>query len=64
MKKRKYDINIDGYRIRNDADFNRVDMTKAERDKLHRTFKLGKRDWYKQVHKELMEDIEKCRNLM
>jgi len=64
MNQRKYDISIDGYRIRNDADFNRVDMTKAQRDKLHRTFKLGKRDWYKQVQKELMEDIEKCRNPM
>ena len=64
MNQRKYDVSIDGYRIRNDADFNRVDMTKAERDKLHRSSKLGKRNWYKQVQKELMEDIEKCRNPM
>lgn len=42
--KRKYDITIDGYRIRNDADFDRVDMNKAERKDKHRKAKLLKRE--------------------
>lgn len=43
-RKRKYDITIDGYRIRNDADFDRVDMNKAERKDKHRKAKLLKRE--------------------
>lgn len=42
-EKRKYDITIDGYKIRNDADFDRVDMTKSERRKKHRKAKLEKK---------------------
>jgi len=42
VEKRKYDITIDGYKIRNDADFDRVDMTKSERRKKHRKAKLEK----------------------
>jgi len=41
--KRKYDIEIDGYSIRNDADFDRVDMNKSERRWKHRKAKLEKR---------------------
>ena len=44
--KRKYDITIDGYSIRNDADFNRVDMSKAQRRKKHRKAKLEKSQNY------------------
>jgi len=44
MKHWKYDISIDGYTIRTDADFNRVDMKKSERRKLHRKLKLQKRN--------------------
>jgi len=43
-EKRKYDITIDGYKIRNNADFNRVDMNKSERRRKHRKAKLEKRD--------------------
>jgi len=42
-EKRKYDITIDGYKIRNDADFDRVDMNKSERRKKHRKAKLEKK---------------------
>lgn len=41
-KKRKYDVTIDGYNIRNDADFDRLDMTKPERRRKHRKAKLEK----------------------
>jgi len=44
MHKRKYDVAIDGYRIRTHADFNRVDMSKSERRKHHRKIKLEKKD--------------------
>lgn len=40
---RKYDVEIDGYSIRNDADFYRADMSKSERDGKHRKEKLEKR---------------------
>lgn len=63
MKSKKYDISIDGYNIRNDADFNRVDMSKAERNKYYRKIKIGKRNWYKQIMDELLKEIEECRNL-
>ena len=42
-EKRKYDITIDGYSIRNDADLDRVDMNKTERRKKHRKAKLAKK---------------------
>jgi len=42
-EKRKYDITIDGYKIRKDADFDRLDMTKSERRKKHRKAKLEKK---------------------
>jgi hypothetical protein len=48
-EKRKYDITIDGYKIRNDADFDRVDMTKSERRKKHRKAKLRARSAEKQM---------------
>ena len=41
--KRKYDIRIDGYSIRNAADLDRVDMSKSERAWKHRKEKLKKR---------------------
>ncbi len=41
--RRKYDITIDGYSIRNQADFDRADMSPAERDWKHRKAKLEKR---------------------
>jgi len=41
--KRKYDVNIDGYSIRNQADFDRVDMSRSERAWKHRKAKLEKR---------------------
>lgn len=41
--RRKYDVNIDGYSIRNDADFDRADMSKSERAWKHRKEKLEKR---------------------
>ena len=41
--KRKYDITIDGYRIRNDADFDRLDLNKSQRKGKHRKAKLDKR---------------------
>lgn len=41
--RRKYDIRIDGYSIRNDADLDRVDMSKSERAWKHRKAKLKKR---------------------
>lgn len=44
MRQRKYDVSIDGYRIRTYADFNRVDMTKPERRKHYRKMKLEKKD--------------------
>ena len=44
MKSWKYNISIDGYNIRTDADFNRVDMTKSQRMKHHRKLKLQKKD--------------------
>jgi len=44
MEKRKFNISIDGYRIRKDADFNRVDMSKAQRRKHYRKIKLEKND--------------------
>lgn len=43
-EKRKYDITIDGYRIRNNADFDRVDLNKAQRHRKHGKNKLEKRD--------------------
>ncbi len=42
--RRNYDITIDGYSIRNDADFDRVDMSKSERACKHRKAKLDKRE--------------------
>jgi len=42
-EKRKYDITIDGYSIRNAADFDRVDMSKSERRRKHRKAKLKKK---------------------
>ena len=48
-EKRKYDITIDGYKIRNDTDFDRVDMTKSERRKKHRKAKLRARSAEKQM---------------
>lgn len=44
MRQRKYNITIDGYNIRTNADFNRVDMSKSERRKHHRKIKLEKKD--------------------
>jgi len=44
MRQRKYDVAIDGYRIRTHADFNRVDLSKSERRKHHRKMKLEKKD--------------------
>jgi len=41
--KRKYDITIDGYSIRTQADFDRVDLSKAQRRREHRAAKLAKR---------------------
>jgi len=41
--RRKYDICIDGYRIRGDADLDRVDMNKSERRGKRRKAKLEKR---------------------
>jgi len=43
MKRRKYDVNVDGYRIRGDADFDRADLSKAERTGKHRKKKLRAR---------------------
>ena len=43
MSRRKYDITKDGYRIRGDADFDRVDISKSERKWKHRKAKLEKR---------------------
>ena len=40
---RKYDVSIDGYRIRNDADFDRLDLNKSQRRWKHRKAKLEKR---------------------
>ena len=42
--RRKYDIRIDGYRIRRVADFDRIDMNKSERALKHRRAKLLKRE--------------------
>ena len=42
-EKRKLDIAIDGYNIRNDADLDRVDMSRSERRKKHRKSKLDKK---------------------
>ncbi len=69
MKDRKYDIEIDGYRIRNNADFNRVDMSKSQRNRYNRKMKLEKRnsnkhlkrDWYRQLHEELMYEISRIK---
>lgn len=69
MKNRKYDIEIDGYRIRNNADLNRVDMSKLQRNRHHRKLKLEnrnsnkhlKRDWYRQLHEELMFKISRIK---
>jgi len=41
--RRKYDVSVDGYRIRNDADLDRVDMSRSERRWKHRKAKLEKR---------------------
>ena len=41
--KRKYDVTIDGYSIRNDADFDRADLSRSERAGKHRKAKLEKR---------------------
>jgi len=41
--RRRHDIEIDGYRIRNEADFDRVDLNKAQRKWKHRKAKLDKR---------------------
>jgi len=43
-EKRKYDITIDGYKIRKSADFDRLDLNKSQRRRKHRTAKLEKRD--------------------
>ena len=42
--RRKYDIRIDGYRIRGDADLDRIDMNKSLRAWKHRKAKLLKRE--------------------
>jgi len=42
--RRKYDVSIDGYSIRNDADLDRADMSKSGRACKHRKAKLEKRD--------------------
>jgi len=47
--RRKYDIRIDGYSIRTDADLDRVDMSKSERAWKHRKAKLKKRAETSQV---------------
>lgn len=44
LMKRKYDIRIDGYSIRNLADFNRIDLSRSQRRKYHRKLKLIKKD--------------------
>ena len=62
MKDRKYDIEIDGYRIRNNADFNRVDMSKSQRNRHHRRKKLGNRDWYKKLNRQLIDEIQNIRD--
>jgi len=41
--RRKYDVAIDGYSIRNDADFDRADLSKSQRAGKHRKAKLEKR---------------------
>lgn len=61
MKDRKYDIEIDGYRIRNNADFNRVDMSKSQRNKHHRRKKLGNRERYKKLQKDLINEIRRSK---
>lgn len=43
MKRRKYDVRIDGIKIRSTADFDRIDMSKSERRWKHRKMKLEKR---------------------
>lgn len=45
LNKRKYDINIDGINIRTINDFNRIDMSKSQRKRLHRKKKLSKKEW-------------------
>lgn len=44
MKNRKYDIEIDGYRIRNNSDLDRIDMTKSQRNRHNRSLKLEKKN--------------------
>ena len=41
--RRKHDVSIDGYRIRNKADFDRIDLSKPQRRREHRATKLEKR---------------------
>ena len=43
----KYDITVDGYRIRTTADYDRADLSKAERKRKHRKLKLEKRQYQK-----------------
>lgn len=50
--RRRYDVNIDGYSIRNDADFDRADLSRSERAGKHRKKKLEKRT---QAHAEIEE---------
>ena len=62
--RRKYDIEIDGYSIRNDADFDRVDMSNSERDGKHRKKKLEKRAETGREYRALgylvgLEEVEK-----
>jgi len=40
---RRYDVSIDGYSIRNGADFDRADMSKSERAWKHRKAKMEKK---------------------
>jgi len=39
----KYRVEESGYRIRTTADFNRVDLSKSQRKRFHRTQKLEKK---------------------
>jgi len=47
--------------MKNNAEFLRFDMSKSQRTKHYRQIKLEKRDWYKQLQKETLREIEECR---
>ncbi len=47
--------------FRNNADFQRFDMSKSQRNRHHRKLKLDKRDWYKQLQKDLMNEIRRSK---